>query len=454
MIYWYWSALGRLPRPGRAGDCPLFKFGKKPPARPAAVRPAGQGARKKRPALGGQGRLASKPAAAPGQAPGAPTLPGTPVSTPRPAPSSGPEKLGDILSAVLAGREEEEVGEQQRQQLVFFNKQLDHVVLFLRSTPALSSAEGAQDTLQQILDSAAKLNELLGAMCSAARIPVEKPSAETPFEEAGLAGLFEEAGLGEQLEGNGDRASATDASSLEADLEGLLYEVQTIRAILADSTDLASLLEPEGPGVNQRARDEIKGMASRTAELLQECLDALSKLPAAPAKPQGEPESLAPASDRLLWAQAEPAPPAQGPAPSATPPPLPDFPPVSAIGGPAPGEQKGLALAEDGPQILRAADPEAPPEEDYSHKSENEALKSLQGFFNDNSPSGAMLRPKDPEFERMIKSLLGVLHPDVVFEGSDFVSRLRLLKNTFALRKRLSNSLTVEEFDAFFKGMY
>jgi len=292
-------------------------------------------------------------------------------------------------------------------------------------------------------------------MCSAAQIPVEPPSTEAPFEEAGLGGLFDEAGLGDQLEGEADRAPATDASSLEADLEGLLYEVQAIRAILADSTDLASLLGPDGPGVSQGAREEIKGMTSRTADLLQEGLEALSKVSAAPAKPLGEIEPLPPVSDRLLWAQAESdqAPPSPVPAPDAAPPPLPGLPPAFAGDGPGPAE-KGLALAEDGPQILRAAEPEAPPEEDYSHKSENEALRSLQEFFNDNSPSGAMLRPKEPEFERMIKSLLAILHPTVVFEGSDFVSRLRLLKNTFALRKRLNNSLTVEEFDAFFKGMY
>ncbi|MCU0242063.1 MAG: hypothetical protein MUF51_06535, partial [Vicinamibacteria bacterium] len=142
-----------------------------------------------------------------------------------------------------------------------------------------------------------------------------------------------------------------------------------------------------------------------------------------------------------------PAPPAP-PAPS-IPPPIAPAPPVAAtapvVSAAAPqAEATGLALS--GKDAAATA---APPS--ATQPIEEEALHALQQFFNDNSPDGPLLKSQEDEFIRMAVKLVAIVVPGVTFAQTDFSLRIRQLKDTFVLRKKLRNRLTLTEFKAYFR---
>ena len=91
-----------------------------------------------------------------------------------------------------------------------------------------------------------------------------------------------------------------------------------------------------------------------------------------------------------------------------------------------------------------------PVEPDGAHRTEEEAVRFLQEFFNGHSPEGALLRADEPEFGRMVRQLLGIVCPGVAFDETKVAARMKALRDTFALRKKLRNALTLREFKAFF----
>lgn len=116
---------------------------------------------------------------------------------------------------------------------------------------------------------------------------------------------------------------------------------------------------------------------------------------------------------------------------------------------PAPAEATGLAVArEPGPLDVF---PEAPPAPDYEHLSEEEAVRQLQRFYDEHSGDSGLARGDEQELERMARQLVGLVCQGYAFSATDFAARLKRLKETFALRKRLHNAITLTEFKAYFR---
>ena len=77
-------------------------------------------------------------------------------------------------------------------------------------------------------------------------------------------------------------------------------------------------------------------------------------------------------------------------------------------------------------------------------------MRELQTFFNDNSPEGTLLKAQEIDFTRLVAQIVGVVCAGVTFTPNDLATRIRVLRDTFAVRKRLNNMLTVREFKSFF----
>jgi len=120
----------------------------------------------------------------------------------------------------------------------------------------------------------------------------------------------------------------------------------------------------------------------------------------------------------------------------------------AASATPAP-EPTGLELARGAPDLGPGPSQE-PPGPDGAHQSEEEAVHHLQSFFNDHSPEGTLLRADEPEFARMVRQLLAIVCPEAELSDSKLGMRTKALRDTFALRKKLHNRLTLTEFKAFF----
>jgi hypothetical protein len=224
-------------------------------------------------------------------------------------------------------------------------------------------------------------------------------------------------------------------------------------------------------------------LSTRLTMLVQQCIDALSRVPAQ-AEDGAEPEGLtlpphlaaaSPSETLAPWPPvmarrevARPTPeaaqePSSSVAAAGAVPPQPE--PVAPMEAPAqrqpekPADQPvaartdvGLVLAPD-PDF--AAGPGAAPEPvpagpDYERRSEEEAVRSLQTFFNENSPDGTLLRLRDQEFERMVRQLVSITCREASLSSSEMAYRVRQLKDTLVLRKKLKNNLVLPEFKAYF----
>jgi hypothetical protein len=395
-----------------------------------------------------------------GAAPAGATIRAAPVQPP----TAEERPLGEILAPIVAEHERELASEKSLRQLESISAGLERLLPHLRAAPSAWRHLGAQDVIQAIVDAVADLTTPINDLWPTPPIDVHPPG-------------FDEAGLGEVIEASADGEAVADTTKLEVELEGVLFELRAMREMLIDGGVLAEL----GAEANERVRaavgSEMARLCSRLATLVQQAIEVLSYMPAdeagtedgGPAPAVEAPAGTA-ATPTLPWPEvpAPPAEPAAAPeeaertAPSAAPWPVgilgaaePEAAAAPALPGapPPPATQEtGLALAPvEGsagePIVVQAPEPQPP---DYEHRSEEEALRYLQSFFNENSPEGALLKSSEEEFVRMVRRLLTIVFPDVDLSESEMARRLRQLKDTFALRKKLRNTLTLPEFKAYF----
>jgi hypothetical protein len=353
---------------------------------------------------------------------------------------------------VIAERERELTLELPIQQLAFFHNELQHMARLLKTTPGAGRIVGAQGVLESILDTIAEFNDFIvsrfgvpqGSVAEATSEPIEA-SVAVPWDA---------------FPGEAEREAYL--LRLQIDLEAILDELRTIRESLAGDEMLLELLSQGEERHAGAVKDEMLGIYATLAAILQECIKALSEISeeaeaqpaivlpppapaAAPRPPSTPPAVTTSAMPTLLAPLPQVVATATVPAGQQMPTllaPLPQVPPPPA----GEGEATGLALVPG-----REAEGEAPPEPDYAHRSEEEAIHLLQDFFNEHSPEGFLAKDQESEFERMTHQLLVVVCSGVTFKDSDFATRSRRLRDTFALRKKLHNRLTLNEFKAYFR---
>ncbi len=82
--------------------------------------------------------------------------------------------------------------------------------------------------------------------------------------------------------------------------------------------------------------------------------------------------------------------------------------------------------------------------------SDEESVRALQEYFNANTSEGALPKAQEPEFAGLVAETLVRVCPGVTITGADLAARIKVLKDTFALRKKLKNTLTLREFRSLF----
>jgi hypothetical protein len=376
------------------------------------------------------------------------------------------------------------------------------MVVFLEQTTDLGHSAEARSQLEAVLDSISDLHDRLIATYELPPSNVAPATPEMPFEEAGLGGALEEGPTPER---------ETRLETLHLELEGLRDEVQAIREALVDDPALKGLLDQLGGQLREKGLSELNEMCVCLNQLVERLVEMLAKMPAAEetalpdgsgadapapaapppslfppiqfaplapttpsvplpqaplvpsggkARPSPSPgaETLPPAGTMRSTAApgAQTLPPLGAPAPSVQEPfsdaqtPLRPGGPISSPAAPVPAsEPKGLELARGGPD-LGPVPPQEPAGPDGTHQSEEEAVHYLQAFFNDHSPEGTLLRADEPEFTRMVRQLLSIVCPEAEPSDAKLGMRTKALRDTFALRKKLHNRLTLTEFKAFF----
>jgi hypothetical protein len=308
----------------------------------------------------------------------------------RPAGSGGGAPRADASAAPFNERARAGTHELALQQLAFFRKELRRGVAFLTETPGLGRTLGVRGPLERVLDTATDLHDALLAKFSLPSLSVSQ-AVDQPFEEAGIGGLIED----------DDTGPMTSPIMLTNNLQALQEQVVLVRESLIDNETLADLMAHGEDFLRAMAGGELLELTSTLKELLDKCLELISMLP-----PDTQPGARAEA----------PPPPAPGPRP-----------PTSVLVSPE----------------------ERPPADDRQSADES-TVGSLQDFFNRNSPEGVFLRDREAEFARMVASALVTVCPEVAVSGADLAARIKVLKDTFALRKKLKNTLTLREFKAFF----
>lgn len=359
-------------------------------------------------------------------------------AAPAPAPSEN-KRLSEILSDVFAEQERVAPLEMQLQQIGFFRKELRHMVRVVEQAPRSGWTAEARGALEGVLDTASDLQEALAARHALPDFSVSA-SADMPIEEAGLGEALEEEGLG---------ADGANPEALQLTVEGLRDEIQVIRESLIDNKSLVAVLESSPDFMREMARGEFIEFCSVLKELVDGCLATLARIPtdAGPAAPQPRPEKR---PQPVVEPPRPAAVPAARPAPAAPPataaivpqPPVPEQRPTStpvAASAPPPAQAPATQAAAAGPE--------------YQHLTEEEAVQQLQEFFEANSPEGTLLRPQERDFTRMVAEIVGVVCAGVTFTPADLATRIKVLRDTFAVRKRLRNKLTLREFKSFFGVM-
>jgi hypothetical protein len=338
-------------------------------------------------------------------------------ATPDPTPAASENRrLSEILSDVFAEQERVAPLEMQLQQIGFFRKELHHMVNVVEQAPRAGWTVEARSALEGVLDTASDLRDALAARYTLPSFSVSA-SADMPLEETGL---------GEALEEEGLAAEGTGPEALQLAVEGLRDEIQVIRESLIDNASLADVLERSPDFMREMARGEFIEFCSVLKELVDSCLAALARVPA-DAGPAPPPPST---TASPVWPTPAPMPPV---VPSASPP------AASAPAATAPPASPAAAPAA-----------ETPTGADYQHRTDEEAVQQLQEFFDANSPEGTLLKAQEREFTRMVAEIVGVVCAGVTFTPQDLAMRIKVLRDTFAVRKRLHNKLTVREFKSFF----
>jgi hypothetical protein len=400
----------RPSRAARAGP-------KAAPTTPAASRALDSAPTQKPVAASAVAALAAEPASAP-----AVDAPASAVPTGEGADESA-GRLFEILAPVLAAGAEEERAQRALQELTSARRALEHAVVFLRDASAVERVPGARMLLESVLDTASELRDALAAAHA-------QPAAELAEGLGGLEIDDSTATVALSEDEDGEAGLRPEVARLEFDLGGLEDEVRGIREALCSHEDLAHLAAGADSPTVDLARSALTDLHRALRDVLDESLHLLTRLPLEP-PPEPVVESLPPL------------------VPSAAPPAAPE---PAAIPRPAPNAQEtGLALAPEAElPPLSAGGEEEPALEgpDYAHRSEEEAVHWLQEFFDVHSPDGTLARGDEREFARMARQILKHAFPDLDVTEAQLVGRIKVLKDTLALRKRLKNALTLREFRA------
>lgn len=350
-------------------------------------------------------------------------LEGAPASTP-PATAES-RRLSEILSDVFAEQERVAPLEMQLQQIGFFRKELRHMVSVVEQAPVTGWTVEARSALEGVLDTASDLHDVLVSRHALPSFSVKR-SVEMPFEEAGL---------GVSLDDEGRDSANMSPEALQLAIEGLRDEVQVIRESLGDNAALVDILDRSPDFMREMARGEFIEFCSVLKELVDGCLATLARIPSddRPATPVARPERLPRPAVAPVPVAVAPAvaPPLAGPLPA-------DFKQAPAV-PPAPAPPPAGAATQDAPTGM-----------EYQHRSEEEAVRQLQEFFESNSPEGTLLKAQEREFTRMVAEIVVVICPGVTFTAADLATRIKVLRDTFGVRKRLRNTLTLREFKSFF----
>ena len=371
-------------------------------------------------------------------------LEGAPAAAPPAAAES--RRLSEILSEVFAEQERVAPLQMQLQQIGFFRKELRHMVSVVEQAPVTGWTAEARSALEGVLDAASDLYDALTSRHALPSFSMRR-SVEMPFDEAGL---------GVALDDEGPGPADMNPEALQLAIEGLRDEVQVIRESLLDNTALVDVLERSPDFMREMARGEFIDFCSVLKDLVDGCLATLARIPSddRPAAPAARPErpprpAVAPAPAAVAPAPAAvaPAPAAVAPAPAVLAPAVAPPPAAPSLGSINPGPVVPAAS----PQSSAAAEAsDAPTGAEYQHRSEEEAVRQLQDFFEGNSPEGTLLKAEEREFTRMVAEIVGVICPGVTFTAADLATRIRVLRDTFGVRKRLRNMLTLREFKSFF----
>jgi hypothetical protein len=355
-------------------------------------------------------------------------LEGAPASTP-PATAES-RRLSEILSDVFAEQERVAPLEMQLQQIGFFRKELRHMVSVVEQAPVTGWTAEARAALEGVLDTASDLHDVLVSRHALPSFSVKR-SVEMPFDEAGL---------GVSLDDEGRESANMSPEALQLAIEGLRDEVQVIRESLGDNTALVEVLERSPDFMREMARGEFIDFCSVLKELVDGCLATLARIPS-----DDRPAASIARPERPSRPAVAPVPAAVAPAvvARAVAPPLAAPPPIAFT--PAP-----VVPAAPAPPPTAAAISDVPTGAEYQHRSEEEAVRQLQEFFESNSPEGTLLKAQDREFARMVAEIVVVICPGGTFTAADLATRIKVLRDTFGVRKRLRNKLTLREFKSFF----
>jgi hypothetical protein len=415
-------------------------------------------------------------------------------STPGGSAEGGGSSLGDILAKVLESRDQDEYRDRHLQRLAFFNRQLAHLTCFLQMTPNVPMAPGARRTLESVLSAITELTGFLAAECAVSQSPPSLSQANASLDEAGLGELVVDEAL----------SDPEALKTIELDLDGMRDEVLTIQGELAEDRAWLKLLRSGEEATSEALRARLTETYTRASELLRECQDVLSRVPlhddrlvddlaAAEAGPDDEVEPFALDLDGPVPPLSAPSPttrppapptrdgegfsvgnlepkvPAPRPAPASSPPsalpavpmPLPALPPLADVLGFSFGDVEPKAPpARPVPPAPAVAPPPTPtgpsprvevaPEAKAASDPEEE-LRSLQKFFNDNSPAGSLTEACDAEFRSRVGNVLRLSSLASSLSESALDLRMRQLKSTLGLRKKLSNRMTLPELLGFFR---
>jgi hypothetical protein len=353
-------------------------------------------------------------------------LEGAPAAAPPAAAES--RRLSEILSEVFAEQERVAPLQMQLQQIGFFRKELRHMVSVVEQAPVTGWTAEARSALEGVLDAASDLYDALVSRHALPSFSMRR-SVEMPFDEAGL---------GVALDDEGPGPADMNPEALQLAIEGLRDEVQVIRESLLDNTALVDVLERSPDFMREMARGEFIDFCSLLKELVDGCLATLARIPSddRPAAPAAHPE--------------RPPRPAVAPAPAAV---APAVAPLPAAPSPVAINPAHVVPAASPQSSAAAAASDAPTGAEYQHRSEEEAVRQLQDFFEGNSPEGTLLKAEEREFTRMVAEIVGVICPGVTFTAADLATRIRVLRDTLGVRKRLRNTLTLREFKSFFGVM-
>jgi hypothetical protein len=318
-------------------------------------------------------------------------------------------RLADILSPTFSEEERAQVHELGLQQLGFFRKELRRMVAFVSDTPDLGRTPGVRDVLVAVLDNVSDLHQELLARFQLPALDVQR-SVEMPFDEVGIGTSIDDEDTGPSM----------SLETLSASLAGLQDGVLVIRESLLGSEAVADLLANGQDFMREMARGELLELATTLKELVDAVVETLAMLP---------PESTE--------------------APALTPPPGPprqEPTPATHVGILLPPDEVSVPRA-PAAAILPARDPVSP---NGATASGERVVKELQDFFNDHSPEGSLVRDAEAAFARMVGAALVRVCQGVSVTGADLTARIKILKDTFAMRKKLRNTLTLREFRSLF----